>query len=111
VKTPNESEERAITELFEQYAETLKLRSRFSLPDFMGDAANKEIEAVGAILETTDVSYVYSTKSKVGQRPLLPPNVQVQVPPGGSIPLTQFAQRQYDLGVQSLGWRANDEGL
>lgn len=109
VRAPTMDEAPLITELFESYAGTLELRNKFSLPEYMADQPLRELPVLGGFLESTDLSHVVATQLKVGQRPQLPPNVQMQVVPGSPVPLAQFVGRLYDHGVQNFGWRVNHE--
>jgi len=111
VRPPNAEEAPLIWNLFDSYAQTLELRSRFNVPTFMGDQQVRDLRAIGAYIESSNLSHIHATDMRISQRPNLPPNVQVQVPPGGAIPLVPWVGRTYDWGVQGLGWRVNNEGL
>lgn len=109
VKEPTKEEELIIWQLFNSYTETLQLRSKFSLPAHMKDEPACELNTIGAFLESTELSFIYTTNLKVAQRPLLPPNVQIQLPPGGSIPLQPWVTRTFDYGIIRLGWSLNEK--
>ena len=111
VKAPNAEENSAIMDLFNSYANSLELKTKFNTPEFMGDTPVKDLAVVGAFLESTEVQHVHLTKMKLIQRPALPPNVQVQVPPGQNIPLVPWATRNYDSSIMSMGWQLNAEGV
>lgn len=111
VRAPSKEEESAIRDLFESYAESLQLRDRFNLPSYMGDQQTRDLKVIGAFIESTELSHVYPTHLKVAQRPNLPPNVQIQLPPGTPIPLAPWVTRSYDFGIQAVGWRLNDGTL
>jgi hypothetical protein len=110
VRGPTPEEEPLITLLFDLYVGDLDLKTKFSVPDFMGDEALKELGVIGGVAETSSDSYCHLTRLKVGQRPRLPANVSVQVPPGMPVPLGPWAVREFDYGIQSLGWVENKEG-
>ncbi len=110
VKAATPEEEPKMWGLFDAYATTLELRSKFNLPVFMGDEASKDLRACGGFIESTEFSYVHAMEMKVLQRPNLPPNVQVQVPPGGQIPFVPWATRAYDFSMLSVGWQENGDG-
>ncbi len=107
IKTPNEAEGAALTALFDQYMTDLKLRERFNLPSEMADQPTISVHVLGGILENRESSHVYTTDISFGQRPNLPPGVQVQVPPGQALPMTQFVGRTYEWGIQRMGWQRN----
>jgi hypothetical protein len=111
VKAPKAEEDVAIMDLFNSYAKILELRTKFSVPDYMGDTPVKDLEVVGGFLESTEVQHIYLTKMKVIQRSALPPNVQVQVPPGQNIPLVPWASRTYDCSIANAAWQLNAGGV
>jgi Serine dehydrogenase proteinase len=109
VKAPNEDQGSAIWALLEKYVSAFELRSRFSVADYMHDDPMRDFRAHGALLETTERSYVFVTESRISQRPNIPPNVQIQVPPGTAVPLAgPWAGRVFEVGILSIGWRKND---
>ena len=110
VRKPTDAENSAMTALFESYLGTFGLRTKFNLPYYMGDQVTRDLQALGAILESTAASFVHTTDIKVMQRPQLPQGVQVQVPPGQLLPLAPWVGRQYDYGVTRIGWFPNQEG-
>ena len=110
VRSANGGEEAAMRALFASYAETLELRTRYNLPDVMGDQPVMDVAIDGAFLESTAASYCHTTSAKVMQRPNLPAGYQVQVPPGQMIPLVPWASRTFEWSFQSVGWRQNTEG-
>lgn len=111
VRPPSEAEATPIWNLFSSYSEALQLHSRFNLPEYMGDEQVRDLTVPGGFIESTELSYVHFTSMKVIQRPNLPQNVQVQVPPGSSIPLVPWASRLYEYFIQSISWKSNSEGL
>jgi hypothetical protein len=111
VRSPTEEEEQIIWDLFNSYAETLQLRNKLHLPQIMGDQPVLDLTVVGAFIESIELSYVHILELKVMQRPNLPPNVQVQVPPGQPLPLVPWVGRAYDFGIKKVGWQVNDQGV
>lgn len=111
VRKETKQEEPVIWELFNSYADTLEVRSRFNLPEYMGDEQFRNLKVKGGLLESTDNSYTYTADLNIMQRPNLPSNVQVQVPPGQPLPLVPWVGRLYDYGVQRVGWQANEGGV
>lgn len=110
VRAPSEAEAKAIRRLFDAYASELGLGSTYNLPALMGDDVQRDETLVGGFLETTELSFAHETHVKIVQRPQLPPNVQVQVPPGTAIPLGPWPQRNFDFGIAEMGWKENQEG-
>lgn len=109
VRPPTEEEETVIWDLFNSYAETLELRSKFNLPEYMGDEQTRDLSVAGGFIESTEFSHIFRTDLKVMQRPNLPSNVQVQVAAGSPLPLVPWVSRAYDYGIQRQAWRVNDE--
>jgi ClpP class serine protease len=104
VHAPTTEEEAAIRKLFDAYADTLSLGRKYNLPRIMGDDPRRDETVVGGIIETNEALYAYETEVKILQRPNLPPNVQVQLPPGQQIPLAPWPSRSYDFGLMGMGW-------
>jgi len=111
VRFPTEEESIIIWEIFDAYADFFQLNEKYILAEEMGDEPVKEINVLGGAIESTVKSHLYTTPIKVGQRPNLPPNVQVQVPPGQPIPLGPWPSRLYDFGIFGGCWRENEEGV
>ena len=110
VRPPSAEEESIIWDLFNSYAETLELRCRFNLPEYMENEQTRDLKVIGGFLEDSDLSHVHEMDLKIIQRPNLPPNIQVQVPQGASLPLVPWATRTYEPAVRALGWKANERG-
>jgi hypothetical protein len=100
-----EEEEQAIADLFDAYVRDLQLDEPYQLPELIADNLTLDVQALGAILETREVSYAYETRLTVVQQPQFPPNVQVQIAPGQPLPLAGVAVRNYQWGIRRTGWR------
>jgi hypothetical protein len=111
VRNPTEQEAIIMWNLFDAYADTLCLREKFQLPIFMGNQQEIDLPVVGGFIESADKSHVFNTNLKVIQRPNVPPNIQIQIPPGAAIPLAPGFSRSYDVSVQQMGWIANQQGV
>jgi hypothetical protein len=110
VKQPSEAEEQLMTALFDQYQELLQLNSTFSLHDALRGSHETELDVIGAVLETQDLSLFHRTRVKVAKRSELPPNIQVQVPPGQPVIVPGFPTG-FSIEVLSRGWLENKEAL
>jgi len=110
VVAPSDEVSARMQRLFDAYAADLHLMDRYNLPMAIGDQAMINVRAIGGFLETADKSYAYTTDLRVGQRPGIPPGVQVQAMPGQPLPLGPFVQRQFDFGIQRMGWQVNADG-
>lgn len=107
IKTPTENESALIWALFNLYVDTFNLRNKFNLPEYMADEPIRELQVLGGLIESTELSHLFSTNLKVIQRPNLPPNVQLQLQPGNPIPLSPMFGRAYDFSIQRIGWGLN----
>jgi hypothetical protein len=110
VRPPTEKEAPIIWDLFNSYADTINLRQKFQLPEYMSDAQIRDLTVIGGFIESTEISHVHTTAMMVIQRPNLPPNVQIQIPPGSAIPLAPGFSRSYEFSIQQMGWKVNEEG-
>lgn len=110
VHPPKSEEEPAIRNLFENYAQELQLREKFNLPEYMGDELVKDLAVTGGIIESREMMHRFTTVIQIGQRPNLPPGVQIQIPPGSPMPLIAGFSRLYDYSIQRMSWRAENEG-
>jgi hypothetical protein len=108
VRTPNEGEAPLLWTVFNTYAGALELRNKFNLPEYMEDTQIRALRTIGGFIESGEMSYAFVTETKIAQRPNLPPNVQVQVPPGAPIPLAPWVSRAYDFGIVKQGWVRNE---
>jgi Serine dehydrogenase proteinase len=109
VRAPSAEEEAIIWDLFNSYAETLKLRETFNLPQEVGDSQTFDLKAIAGFIDTKEHSQVYTADMRVIQRANLPPNVQIQAAPGAALPLPAWATRLYDFDIQRIGWSSNGE--
>jgi hypothetical protein len=110
VRSPSEEEALIIWDLFKSYSNTINLHQKFQLPEYMSDEQTRDLTVVGGFIESTEFSHIYTTDIKVNQRPNLPPNVQIQISPGSTIPLMPGFSRSYEFSIQQMGWKINDKG-
>jgi hypothetical protein len=111
VRSATEDESINMWELFNSYADTLSLRNKYHLPTFMGDEPVRDLTVLGGFIESTDRSYIYNTTLQVIQRPNVPPNVQIQIPPGAPVPLFPGFSRSYSFHIQQMSWVENQQGV
>lgn len=111
VRIATDEEEEKIWKLFNAYADTVEIRKTFVLPEYMGDTQARDLIVIGGFIESMQHSHIFSTELKVMQLSNLPPNVQVQVPPGSALPLVPGLSRQYQWDIRKLGWKINSDGV
>lgn len=109
VRAPSEPEAEAIRNLFNSYVETLNLRTKFQIPEYMENNQVRELIAIGGFIESTELSHVHLTQMDVIQRANVPTNIQVQVPPGVPIPIVPGFSRSFEYNIKSIGWNLNGE--
>lgn len=100
---------RLLDDLLRNYEDDFKLRRPFYLNTLMGDDIEKTARFIGGAVESKAWSYLYELNAKLRQHSALPPNVQVQIPPGQPMPLIPGLPREYQVEVTSQGWKHNTE--
>lgn len=106
----DDDEDNLMWDLFEEYTKLMSLRERFNINEYMGNDLSKEIKITGAVLESEDLSHLYSCTSNIIQRSELPPNFQIQMQPGQPIPLIPGFPVNYNIQLIREGWEVNEEG-
>lgn len=105
-----EDEDARMTDLFDAYATDLQLRAPFSLPTYMGTDPVRDLTAVGGFIESGAKSHIHETRLRVMQRAVIPPGIQVQIPPGATPPLDPWPGRVYETATDALAWVDNVGG-
>jgi hypothetical protein len=111
VAVPSQAEEAAMWALYQQYEELFHLNQTFNLKDWLGQDEDKDLEVVGAVIESEGTSHVFRAMNKVRQLSDIPPGVQVQVPPGQRMPLIPGLPTKIHIEAVRDGWYTNDEGV
>ena len=104
VKKANDGDEKLMLQLFEEYVKAMKIDEIFNLREFMRDELEKPIDIDGAYIQSEYSTYIFKTKLKASQRTQLPPNVNMQAPPGSSIPLIPNLPRAINVDLVSSQW-------
>lgn len=111
VKTPTDEENQIIMDLFNSYTETLQLRNKFNVPEYLGEEQTRKLNVVSALIDSTVLSHSHTTELNLMQRPNIPSNIQIQLPPGQPLPLAPWVGRTYEWGIQKMGWAVNEGGI
>jgi hypothetical protein len=98
-----------LDELLRAYETSFELRKPFVLSAFMGNEPLKETRFIGGAIESTKWSYLFETTTRVSQRTTLPPNMQVQLPPGAGLPIIPGFPREFQIELLSQAWIRNKE--
>jgi serine dehydrogenase proteinase len=95
--------------LLRNYEDDFELRKPFFLAAHLGDRATDEARFIAGAIESKSWSYLFETRATLRQQSILPPNVQVQLPPGQPMPLIPGLPRQPTVDVKSQRWMRNTE--
>ena len=95
--------------LLRNYEDDFGLRKPFFLAADLKEQAVKEARFIGGAIESKSWSYLFETCAALRQQSALPPNVQVQLPPGQPMPLIPGLPRTYSVEVMGQGWVHNKE--
>lgn len=110
VKATDE-EQNLLWQLYEEYAKTLKLRETLCVGSFEESEENpQELTLTGGFIETELQSSVFHSQYRIILSSKIPQGVQVNVPPGQSIPLLPGFPTNIEAKVLSIGWELNEKG-
>lgn len=109
VITPNDELEKSMMELYDTYAEDLKIRHEFCFSHEMGNEDKKELTFLGGLVESSDISNAYKTQIQLFQRSEIPPNMNVTLQPGQvKPPIIQGLPRSYYWEIDFQNWTENN---
>jgi len=104
-------EQRLLWRLYEEYAQTLKLRETLTQDSIVvSDTSSEDMEITGAFIETESRSFAFRSQCRITRVSEIPKGVQVQVPAGQPMPLVPGFPVRVDVNVLSLGWLENEKG-
>ncbi len=109
VEFANQDLAKLLDDLLRSYEDDFDLRKPFFLGARLGDLPTMEARFIGAAIDSKAWSYLFETRAKIRQQSAIPPNVQVQLPPGQPMPLIVGLPRQYSVDFTSQGWIHNKE--
>ena len=99
-----------LDELLRKYEDNFQLRKDFYPLACIGDEMKKEkVRFIGGAIESTAWSYLHETMGTLLQFPLMPENIQIQLPPGQPPPLIPGLPRKYRFNIEAQGWIRNKE--
>lgn len=104
IQRPSQEIEEAMWNIFESCAAMFKLRNTFNVKDWIGTETQKELEVLGAILCSENLSHAFISKSIIRQLPELPKQVQIQLPPGQQMPLVPGLPTKINIEPIKEGW-------
>ena len=97
----------ALDELLRAYEDTFSLRQTYYLASRLQGKQEDTVRFAGAVTETRHWSYLFETKGVVRRLTRLPPNVQVQLPPGQPMPVIPGLPWDPQFEIWSQGWIHN----
>jgi hypothetical protein len=101
----------ALDALLRRYEDDFLLRTPFFIRGKMGDDQRLDARFLGSAIESAKWGYVYETKAVIHQHSKLPPNVQVQLPPGQVLPIVPGLPREFSVDLTAQGWIRNKEPI
>ncbi|MDO8689519.1 MAG: hypothetical protein Q7R39_05835 [Dehalococcoidia bacterium] len=100
-----------LDDLLREYENDFNLRKEFHLNAHLGNEFEKKERFIGGAIESKAWAYLFETWAMLRQHSSIPPNVQVQLPPGQPMPLIPGLPREYEVEVLSQQWTHNIEPL
>jgi hypothetical protein len=95
--------------LLRVYEDDFHLRERLFLANLIGDQQTVPARFFGAVVESAQWAYAFETRGVLRQSSEVPPNIQIQLPPGQPMPLIPGLPRKIHFEVQAQGWIHNSE--
>lgn len=105
IEKPTFDEEKIMLDLLEKYRTDMELDKIFSIREFMGDELLKDKKVIGAYIQSENKTHIFESSFKVTQKSDIPPNINIQAPPGNPIPLIPNLPRAFNIDVVSLNWK------
>lgn len=110
VKNTSDDLENLLDELLREYELNFELRRQYSLSQHIADQPATNVSYVGGVIETDGRSYIFETKGTWRQSSKLPPNVQLNLPPGTPMPIIPGLPREQAFELLSQDWAHNAGG-
>jgi hypothetical protein len=108
VKDATDSEQRLLWALYEDYAKTLRLNEPLCQDSVIQEAKSDPAMTLnGAFIETESRSIAFKSRFIVELTQQIPPNIQVQVPPGQPMPLIVGLPISVQIKLMEMGWQVN----
>jgi hypothetical protein len=67
----------------------------------------REARIIGGAIESRTWSYLHETKINLSRFSIIPPHIQVQIPPGEPVPLVPGLPKDYGMTINSMAWVIN----
>lgn len=112
VKEATADEQTLFWQLYEEYAESLKLRETFCRDTVVASGKPvQDLGFVGAFIDTNEQSMLFESSFRLRLSSRIPQGVQIQVPPGQPVPLVPGLPVHVNVEVLSIGWTNNQKGV
>ncbi|MBX3045782.1 MAG: hypothetical protein KF698_02170 [Anaerolineales bacterium] len=107
-----EGEERdLVSALYQEYVSLFSLEETFVLQKIIGANQRMSLKTNGAIIETSESSFLYSADMILTQHSVFPPGMQVNLQPGQGLPLIPGLPVNINVDLQAIGWSENVDGV
>lgn len=96
-----------LDELLRRYEQDFCLRRPFVANEFLAADNEKDARFVSGVVESAEWSYLNETKVKIRRIPIVPPNIQIQLPPGMGLSPLPGLPITYLFELITRGWIRN----
>lgn len=110
IQKPTKEVDQAMWDIFEWCATVFKLRNTFNIKEWIGTETQKTLDTIGGILVSENLNHAFTAKVIVRQLPELPPQAQIQIPPGQQMPLIPGLPTRINIELIKEGWYNISEG-
>jgi hypothetical protein len=93
--------------IMRELEDSFHLRRKFFLSKAMGDQLSDKLRFISGGVESVKWAYLNEAVVEVEQHSRLPDNVQVELPPGESMPIVPGLPREFSFQSVSGGWVRN----
>ena len=106
----DEELEKRLDNLLRRYEDDFHWRRSLYIARLMESEVPKiPYRFIGGVVESRAWGYVFETTGTINQSSELPPNVNVQLPPGQPMPLIPGLSRKYKIVILEQRWKHNIE--
>ena len=103
--------EMALDMLLKDYEDSFNLRYPLFFSRLMKDELRMDFRFIGGVVESQSKSYIFEAKGIISQYSELPPNINIQIPPGQPMPIILGLPRRYSVDIKEQRWINNKEPL
>jgi hypothetical protein len=101
--------ETALDNLLGEYESSFNLRYPLFFSRLMTEDLRMDFRFAGGVVESLNKSFIFETQGNISQFSELPPNINIQLPPGQPMPLIPGLPRRYNVDIKEQRWIENEE--